>query len=162
MDISIPNIDLIQTLGYAPCNFTCNLPVPEAESQEYAAHRFTVNGQYVVYRAAKITPTKPGLFVTIWKRNEHGITVPFDATDNIDLLVISTQKDGQFGHFVIPKLILLEKGIMHSSAQAGKRGMRVYPPWEKGLNKQATKTQLWQAAYFVAMDDTERMKKLYS
>ena len=26
--------------------------------------------------------------------------------------------------------------------------LRVYPPWETGLNNTAAKTQVWQCAYF--------------
>ena len=45
-----------------------------AESTEYNACSYTVNGQKIIERTAKITPKKIGQFVTCWKRNIDGIT----------------------------------------------------------------------------------------
>src|SRR6478609_451226 len=99
-------------LLYHPCGFDCSAPQAEIESIEYGAAEFRVNGKSVKYRVAKITPTKTGLFVAIWKRNTSGETAPYDLSDDIDLLVISTRKDEHFGQFVFPKSILIDKGII--------------------------------------------------
>jgi len=45
----------------------------EEESDEYSAFRFSLNNKKICYREAKITPTKTGQFVTLWKRNVSGI-----------------------------------------------------------------------------------------
>ena len=37
----------------------------EEESAEYGACRFSLNGQVIVFRVAKTTPTKIGQFVTL-------------------------------------------------------------------------------------------------
>ncbi|WP_239086181.1 MepB family protein [Streptomyces parvus] len=42
---------------------TCCQPVPEPESADCAAHRFTLDGQSVAFRVARTTPTKVGQFV---------------------------------------------------------------------------------------------------
>lgn len=38
---------------YDPGGFTCSQPVPEPESADYAAHRFTLDGRVVAFRAAR-------------------------------------------------------------------------------------------------------------
>lgn len=158
--------DLKSTLKlvYEACGLDYSEPQAEAESVEYGAAKFNINGKSVIYRVAKITPTKTGLFVAIWKRNANGETAPYESTDDIDLLVISTRKDEHFGQFVFPKSVLIEKGILTGSKE-GKRGMRVYPPWDKTNNKQAQQTQQWQLNYFLEIKkeaiDLSRVKKIY-
>lgn len=62
----------------------------EKESREYFAHNFELNKQKVKFRMAKITPTKTGQFVTIWKRNENGITEPHNVDDEFEFYLIAT------------------------------------------------------------------------
>ena len=45
------------------------------------------------------------------------------------------------------------KGIISKNGENGKRGIRVYPPWDIVTNKQAEKTQSWQHKYFVAISN---------
>ena len=101
----------------------------------------------------KITPTKTGQFVTIWKRNQDGITVPFDVSDDYDFYIIATRKENNFGVFIFPKIILHQKEILSDKVKDGKRGIRVYPPWDKTTNKQAQKTQIWQTKYFLNLSE---------
>lgn len=75
----------------------------EDESEEYSAYRFVLNGQKICYREAKITPTKTGQFVTLWKRNQTGIIAPFDYSDPIDFVIVNVRKDLNWGHFIFPK-----------------------------------------------------------
>jgi hypothetical protein len=147
-------------------NYECSLPIKEAESSEYGAYTFEVNTLSVKFRTAKITPTKIGQFVTLWKRIDKGPIQPFDFTDSIDLFIISTRKDNRLGQFVFPKSILCEQGIISTNNKEGKRAIRVYPPWDETLSKQAQKTQKWQLDYFLEIPsdksiDTELLKKLY-
>lgn len=124
----------------------------ESESKEYDACRFMMNNKRILFRTAKTTPTKAGQFVTIWKRNSKGITQPFDATDAIDFVIISSREGKHFGQFIFPKSILLTKGILANGGKPGKRGIRVYPPWSVVTNKQANSTQSWQTKYFVNIE----------
>jgi hypothetical protein len=142
--------DLIFALKniYDKCGFRYTEPIFEKESIEYAACTFEVNEQSVKFRKAKITPKKNGLFVTIWKRNEKGMTEPYNASDPIDLFVINVRNDNYFGQFVFPKSVLIQHGIV-TDKKEGKRGIRVYPPWDMTTNKQAQKTQKWQLDYFL-------------
>ena len=78
---------------YDSCGFKCSLPEKEKESAEYGAYSFQLNNKSIVFRAAKITPTKIGQFVTLWKRIGNGPIQPFYYTDAIDLIVISVRKD---------------------------------------------------------------------
>ncbi len=136
----------------------------ENESTAYSACTFEINKLSILYREAKITPTKIGQFVTIWKRNTKGITKPFCVVDDIDLVVISCRNKVQFGQFVFPKAILGDKKIFTKNNIEGKRGIRVYPPWDIAINKQAIQTQAWQLDYFLEMTtaiDIDRAKKLY-
>ncbi|WP_370420970.1 MepB family protein [Streptomyces sp. QH1-20] len=160
--------DLIaaRTLVYDPNGFTCSEPVPEAESAEYAAHAFTVDGRSVRFRVAKTTPTKVGQFVTVWKRSPGGPIQPFDASDPVDLFVISTRDGDRFGQFVFPREVLRERDIVSTDGVGGKRAFRVYPPWVTTTNRQAGTTQKWQTHYFLAIPedgsvDGDRARGLY-
>jgi hypothetical protein len=129
--------------GYTIANFT-----QELESQEYQACRFELEGLKVICRTAKITPTKIGQFVTIWKRNELGKTCPFESTDSIDLVIVNCIAGENMGHFIFPKSVLITKGIISTPTKVGKMGIRVYPAWDKADNPQAIRTQKWQLEYW--------------
>jgi hypothetical protein len=143
-----------KTLVYDKCDFNFGELIVEDESQEYGACTFRLNGLKIKFRISKITPTKTGQFVTIWKRNIKGITQPFDLTDEIDFVIISSQNGNDFGQFIFSKSVLLDKGIMTANDKEGKRGIRVYPPWDTVTNKQAEKTQLWQTKYFLTINSS--------
>jgi hypothetical protein len=72
----------------------------------------------------------------LFKKN--GITEPFDISDNIDFIVLlqgaAKTLDNLFS------LHMLSKGVITGNAKEGKRGMRVYPPWDIPSNKRAEKT----------------------
>lgn len=121
----------------------------DKEYNAYDACSFKLHQKIVIYRTAKITPTKIGQFVSIWKRNEFGVTTPHHMNDNFDFMIINCESGSLNGQFIFSKQILLEKHIISSSLKEGKRGFRVYPPWEAAFNDQARKTQKWQAKYFV-------------
>ncbi|MFG2533462.1 MepB family protein [Streptomyces sp. NPDC048516] len=152
---------------YDPCGFVCSRPVPEAESAEYAAHEFTLDGLAVRFRVAKTTPTKAGQFVTVWKRSPGGPIQPFDSADAVDLFVISSRQDGRFGHFVFPRHVLAGRGIVSRHGTGGKRAFRIYPPWVETTSRQARSAQAWQVEHFLPIDaggalDQARARALYA
>ena len=155
----------IKNLVYDTCNFEFSNLLIDSESAEYQACSFKLNSFEFIHRFSKITPTKTGQFVTIWKRNYKGITAPFDVSDNFDFIIITSKSDENLGQFVFPKAVLLEKGIISNNNTSGKRGIRVYPPWDVPTSKQAEKTQLWQTKYFYSISkdafDIELVKKLF-
>jgi hypothetical protein len=103
-----------------------------------------------IQRTAKVTPKKNGQFVTLWKRNFDNITIPLEAKDNFNYIVIVCFKDTKFGRFLFPKDVLIQKKIIANSIgkHEGKRGFRVYPKWDSPTSKQAIDTQKWQLNYF--------------
>ena len=147
-------------LIYDTFGFLFENALPEKESSEYDAYTFNLNNLKIVFRSAKVTPTKNGQFVTLWKRQGTGPIMPFDATDNIDLVVVSTKAEKHFGQFVFPKSVLLKKGVFTTHCKDGKRAMRVYPPWDTAENPQAKKTQKWQLDYFLEIDKTKPLDEL--
>ncbi len=150
------DLKLIQKLVYDKCGFELNNLKQNIESEEYGACTFELNQKKIQYRVSKITPTKIGQFVTIWKRNNDGITEPFDFSDDLDFIIITAKQEGNIGQFIFPKLLLIEKGIITSeSKKVGKRGIRVYPSWDTPQNNQAKKTQFWQLNYFFKINETE-------
>lgn len=159
MNKNYSEIDIAKTLVYDACEFDCTDSTPEAESAEYGALTLKINGISVRYRDAKITPTKTGLFVTLWKRVNHGPIEPFNLSDDTDLIIVSTRNGSHFGQFIFPKYLLHEKGIIAGNGKAGKRAFRVYPPWSITNNLQAKKTQQWQVAYFINISDQPDLKK---
>ncbi|MEU3463255.1 MepB family protein [Streptomyces sp. NPDC006733] len=160
------DLSAAKALVYDRCGFACSQPVPEAESAEYAAHRFTLDGLTVRFRAARTTPTKAGQFVTVWKRSPAGPIQPFDAADPVDLFVISTRDDDRFGQFVFPKDALRWHGVVSVNGSGGKRAFRIYPPWVAPAGRQASTTQAWQLGFFLPLHeagpiDLARARELY-
>ncbi|WP_421978937.1 MepB family protein [Roseivirga seohaensis] len=161
-----PNLQIITDNFYKPSGFELTNLTLERESQDYGACTFELNGLQIVSRNAKVTPTKIGQFVTLWKRLNNGPIQPFDTSDHIDFVVINVSADNQLGQFVFPKKVLLEKGVFSTASKEGKRAIRVYPLWDKPTSKQALKTQQWQLDYFLAIveggqTDVQRAKALY-
>ena len=139
---------LIQEILFDTCNFKITQPILETESSEYGACTFSLNDLSVLFRIAKITPTKTGQFVTLWKRINQGPIQPFDSADPIDLFIISARKENSLGLFIFPKSVLISKEIISDKIE-GKRAIRIYPPWDITTSKQAQKTQKWQLDYFI-------------
>jgi hypothetical protein len=159
-DLKVVNELVYDKSGFDLTNLKQNL-----ESTEYGACSFILNGKTIQYRISKITPTKTGQFVTIWKRNKGGITEPFDILDDIDFIIITSKNGNNFGQFIFPKSVLADNGLITRNGKVGKRGIRVYPPWEITTNKQAVKTQSWQTKYFLTIKndnstDLDLAKKL--
>ncbi len=150
----MPNNDIliVKEYVYDKCSLEFTQYIIEEESKEYSACQFKLNDMSIVARSAKITPKKLGQFVTLWKRIKNGPIQPFANTDKIDFFIINTRTDMYFGQFVFPKSVLLKEGILSSGLQKGKLAIRVYPPWDKAMNKQAQKTQKWQLDYFFQID----------
>ena len=158
-------LELIDKLVFKTCGFELKNIEIELESKEYFAHTFRLDDTNIKFRTAKITPTKTGQFVTIWKRKPKGITEPFHISDEIDFYIIATRKESNFGIFVFPKNVLYENKILSDKNQVGKRGIRVYPSWDLTTNKKAQKTQIWQTKYFIDISqdkqiELEKVKKI--
>lgn len=120
----------------------------DLECEDYSGFNFLLKNFKIKFRKSKITPTKNGQFVTLWKRNSIGKTEPFAISDDFDFYIIATEQDNSFGFFIFPKKILAEKQIL-SDQKDGKRGFRVYPNWDEPESKQAEKTKSWQTKFFV-------------
>ena len=76
-------------LSYKPLGWIAKDFVREKESSEYGAATFALKERKVRFCVAKITPTKVGQFVTLWKREDGGPIVPFDKSDRVDLYHLS-------------------------------------------------------------------------
>ncbi|MFT5167544.1 MAG: hypothetical protein ACI8P3_002782 [Saprospiraceae bacterium] len=157
----------MKALVYDKCGLDLTKLKWSNESIEYGACSFELNGKIIQYRVSKITPTKTGQFVTIWKRNKDGITKPFDFSDDIDFITITARSGDNFGQFIFPKSVLADKGIITRNGKEGKRGIRVYPPWDITSNKQAAITKNWQINYFFTIQtdnltDFDLVNKLFA
>ncbi|WP_435524173.1 MepB family protein [Chryseobacterium indoltheticum] len=65
------------------------------------------------FRKAKVTPTKVGQFVTLWKRNLISKeTEPFTSADSSDFYFILTETSENFGFFFFTKDILIKNQIL--------------------------------------------------
>ena len=159
-------LNFIKEFIYDKCSlYLTNLKL-NLESAEYAAGTFELNGLKIINRIYKITPKKTGQFVAIWKRNENGITEPFDIVDDFDIIIITSKNNERIGQFIFPKLVLAVKGIITQNKKDGKRRVRVYPTWDIVTNIQSEKTQNWQTKYFVEIKsdntiDLNLIKKLF-
>ncbi|AZP11637.1 MepB family protein [Undibacterium parvum] len=164
---AMPDLQLITQSLFDPNKFRYSAPQKEAESAEYAAASFTLNGKAIRFRLSKITPTKIGQFVTLWKRIGQGTIQPFDVDDRLDYALIACRHAENFGLFIFPKTCLLQQDIVAQNGQGGKRAIRVYPPWDKTFSRQAQRTQAWQLNYFLNLSgntpiDMQRALKLFA
>ena len=126
-------------------------PVEENGSKgaEYVAHRLGINDQTVAFRVGKITPSRAGNFVTLWKR-PSGENEPIDLSDKVAFVIVDVSSEiGQSGQFIFDQHVLVEQKIFSVSSknQKGKMAFRVFPPWAKP-KPSAIKTQRWQSRYF--------------
>ncbi len=116
------------------------------EASKYFGLEYSYNKKYIIQRTSKLTPKKLGQFVTLWTRNSKGIMCPYQENSLVDYVYIITEENN--GCFKFPKDELINRGIFSSKTSPGKRGFRVYPPWDKPTSKQAISTQKWQGHYF--------------
>ncbi|MBC9943841.1 MepB family protein [Leucobacter sp. cx-328] len=133
---------------------------PEEQNTDYESGRVEIDGQWWRIRTARITPTKPGAFVAVWRRNAAGETEPFTDTDAcVGLLVFVTDTNAgtdadRHGVFAFTREHLAQLRITEQTGTAstprrqGKRGFRVYPGWCTGLNPQASRMQRAQLPAF--------------
>jgi len=162
IEIETLNKNLIEVKNqvYDRLSFHISKVNNELEGTKYDACQFELNGLKIISRSSKITPKKVGQFVTFWKRNQVGETEPFSDNDQFNFYVINSKSGNRFGQFVFPKSELINKGYISSERKSGKRGFRVYPVWEKTLNKQAEKNQKWQLKYFYEIGENIELKKV--
>jgi hypothetical protein len=146
------DLKLVKELLYDKCGLDLTDLALNVEGSEYAACSFKLNQYKIEHRSSKITPKKTGQFVTVWKRNKDKVTEPFNILDDINFIVITSRNDNDIGQFIFPKAVLADKGIIIRDGNGGKRGIRVYPPWDTPTSEQAKKTQKWQTKYFVKLD----------
>lgn len=131
--------------------------VTEATNSEYGAIVAEIGCGTARFRVGKVTPTKVGLFVTVWRRAGDGSTEPFAAEDGTDVLVVTVREGKRFGEFVFPTSALAEHGIVSTAGRGGKRGFRVYPPWSVTATGQASRSQAWQCEFFLDLHDARRI-----
>lgn len=164
--MAINYTDIIKKQVYDLCSINFSNFLLDKESTPYSACSYTLDNIKIISRTAKITPTKTGQFVTFWKRNSKGITEPYKEFDAFDFLVVNVFKDGNLGQFVFSKAVLISKGILSIDKKEGKRGFRIYTPWDDVASKQALKTQQWQCECFLEIPldgdvSKSRVQKLY-
>ena len=130
---------------------------PNPEARAYTGCEFLLTNESgintrIVFRSAKVTPTKAGLFVTLWKRDGSGITRPYSAADSIDEFWISVETERGCGVFKFSAEALMDSGVLSSSQKPGKRGFRLYTPWDENLNSSASKAWAWQRKFFTGLE----------
>lgn len=122
--------------------------VVEEQGSDYESGKVTLDSGTWRIRTARVTPTKPGAFVAVWKRSSSGTTEPFDSFDDCVGLMVFVNDVDRFGVFTFTREHLMELGVLQSSLAPGKRGFRTYPSWCTDLNAQAVRTQRAQSDAF--------------
>lgn len=147
-------LEKLQILLFSKLDLVISKLHQEQESKEYFGCNFQLNSFQIKFRKAKVTPTKIGQFVTLWKRNPISKeTEPFTSEDTSDFYLILTETSENFGFFLFNKDILIKNQILSTDLKDGKRGFRVYPRWDIPQNKQAIKTKNWQSEFFIDFAD---------
>ncbi|MDQ0095682.1 MepB family protein [Paeniglutamicibacter psychrophenolicus] len=134
-----------------------HVPDPNPEARAYAGCSFVMAGAVgagtlTVFRSAKVTPTKAGLFTTLWKRDGNGATRPYSLADEAENFIIAASVPYGYGYFTFTATDLANHGILATGGKPGKRGFRLYTPWDTGLNRSAEATWAWQRAFFTIVD----------
>ncbi|MBD3906167.1 MepB family protein [Chryseobacterium sp. Ch-15] len=156
-------LEKLQTLLFSNLGLVISNLHQDQESKEYFGCNFQLNSFQIKFRKAKVTPTKVGQFVTLWKRNPISKeTEPFTSEDPSDFYLILTETSDNFGFFLFTKDVLIKNQILSTDFKDGKRGFRVYPNWDIPQNKQATKTQNWQTQFFINFDDENYVERFES
>lgn len=148
------------------------------ENSKYEALNFSLSGKRIIYRKGKVTPDRPGAFLSVWQRpvietgnGNKPIPMKFDE---LDYLFIQVEDESDRGLFIFPVMTLKEKGIVSSTMKKGKTGFRVFPPWSqdrgevgtKVFSESGKKTQRWQLPYFIGISkggviDSGKLKKIF-
>lgn len=152
----VEEIVKIESLILTAYGFGITNATKDQECDEYFGCNFLVGSKHMKFRKAKLTPKKLGQFVTLWKRDAKGKTVPYDMDDDFEFYIILTEYAHHSGFFVFPKEILASMGILTSCVRAGKRGFRVYPEWDVPTSSQGIKTKNWQTEYFIEMNKEKK------
>lgn len=126
-------------------------PEPEEERGDYESGVVRLGSAVWRLRTARVTPTKPGAFVAVWRRDDQGETRPFRCDESTAGLLVFVQDRTRFGVFRFTSAHLADLGVTQSPAHPGKRGFRVYPAWCTGINPQAERTQRAQASAFTEL-----------
>ena len=151
----IKEIETLNNLIFKPLKLNINKTIPDLECEDYFGFNFKINKTRIKFRKSKLTPKKIGQFVTFWKRDSEGKTVPFDTKDDFDFYIISIEENENSGFFIFPKSVLERENLISSKIKTGKRGFRIYANWHLPNNKQAEKTKLWQTKYFINYSDSD-------
>jgi len=145
----IKEIQQLNDLILKELNLQLSEITQDLECEDYLGFNFKINKTRIKFRKSKLTPKKIGQFVTFWKRDIDGKTVPFDMNDDFDFYIILVEEYENFGVFIFPKSILEKKNLISSEQKSGKRGFRIYSDWHFPNSKQAEKTKIWQTEYFI-------------
>lgn len=162
------NTTLTDLLGaqaaiYNQCGLAYEFVGNASESKEYGACIFKLNALTIHFRVAKVTPTKVGQFVTLWKRSERGPIIPYDAADPFDFVITAAKNNKNSGLFIFPKEALRENGVISLNHKGVKRALRIYAPWDNVDNRQAAQSQRWQQDFFIELEpipNSAQLKKL--
>ncbi|NLX81604.1 MAG: MepB family protein [Proteiniphilum sp.] len=124
----------------------------ENQNVEYLGARLKLNEHSVRYRKGKVTPTKAGLFVVAWEKDENNVNQAYQYDTAPDNMMVYCEVESHKGVFLFSKEVLLKNKILASNNQKGKMGFRVYPPWEHLKSPQAQKTQKWQSEFYIDLN----------
>jgi hypothetical protein len=137
-------------------------PIPE--NSKYSAMSFSIGGDDIIYRKGKVTPDRPGAFLTLWQRPDSSSTCNKPIAlrpDQLDFLMVEVseiQKETpRSGFFLFPENLLISKKILSENGNRGKTAFRVFPPWSgdrghigmKVFSDSGKKTQKWQLPFFI-------------
>ena len=173
--ISLKKLEkFIQHIKYFKSSDTFQLdPIPE--NANYNAATFKWEGNSLYFRKAKVTPDRPGAFLTLWQRPENNeiSNKPVAITEEqLDFLIIEINElstlNPRKGIFIFPKELLVKKKILSKDGSKGKTGFRVFPPWAgdrgtlgmKVFSDSGKKTQAWQLPYFIELTNNIESEKL--
>lgn len=120
--IATEEIYFLKKVIYDRIDLKINNLTSNKEGIKYLAYSYYLNNINIEHRLAKVTPKKVGQFVAIWKRNDKGLTIPYDVSDNINFFMVVSKKFSNIGVFIFPKEILAKKELFLLLIMMAKEG----------------------------------------
>lgn len=149
----VNEIEKLNAMVFKPLSLNLTNVTQDLECEAYFGFNFKVDDVKIKFRKSKLTPKKTGQFVTYWKRDPDGKTVPFDVSDDFNFYITAIVENNNSGFFIFPKAVLEKENLILGEVKVGKRGFRLYADWHLTDSTQAEKTKLWQSQYFINYSD---------
>ena len=157
LNILTNEIKQINSLLFEPSGLALTNIEVDLNNEEYGGRKFKINTHKIIFRVAHTSPNRKGQTVSIWRRDNNGLLVPFNFADDFNFFIMAIKEKENFGIFIFPKLILILNKIITNKTVKGRRSMWLYPTWQKVTLYKSLKIQEWQEDFFIDLSPNRKI-----